>query len=588
MRQGQGRQELTPTFTVSQEEQPTEEDEQDRRWIVDSESRSSLQFLSVSSTTTTTHNRRNLSFLTRHVGNVDDLPVPHPRKISVTLPLPKITSDHMNECRSSSVVSEGVLPVLVDKMPPTAHHEPPMYNIRTVVHKENHPLWSSSPLTQLEYLFGLKGLGQSSLLREVEMACPGALELPSVREQTLLLSEGESRGSVSKITSLGVGEPQQQQQQQQQQQDFRLLRTLSKEYSTIKDRTDLLGKEQLLVACLSPLESQIGLQRLGPREVASLIPMLLRDECVFRQKIVEAERYEALLTLAMPPHATFNWIHPALVAGIEEITLMEEICRKYILEEESNTIAPIWDFYVFEHRCLVVGTKKLTCFLQQWILNYRGRKMLQIEQQNRLWRREEKSRLEIIQKWLEAQQRLFTSLVIATEALFRVVIEELQLHAQYAHGLISISLKAQTELFFHLYGAVMPRAIACGRISGCTRFKLLDLNDQHGRGCLSSWEEGGRLVISCMMQREALEKFLEGPKRQEIMEEELVARGRLTCILFAMLERCHRREIEIVEACECQLDVLPHLYTPLGLGEGQQHEETQAVLYLTAVQGCPS
>ncbi|EAN85119.1 hypothetical protein C3747_111g177 [Trypanosoma cruzi] len=577
MRQGQGRQVLTPSLPVSQEVQLTEEDEQDRRWIVDSESRSSLLFLSVSSTTTP-HSRRNISFLTSHVDNFDELPVSHTRKISVTLPLPQIVSGHVSELRTASVDPEVAMPALVDKMSITAKHEPPIYNIRTVVRKENHPLWSPSTLTQLEYLFGLQKLGHSSLPKDVQMACSGELGLPRIMERPLLLSEGESHGSCSKITSIGVGE---------QQQDSGSLRTSSNEYLAIRDRTDPLGREQLWAVCHSSFELQTGLQGLGPREVASLIPMLLRDESVCRQVIVEKERHEALLTLAMPPHATFNWIHPALVAGIEEITIMEEIRRKYILEEESNQIAPIWDFYVFEHRCLVVGTKKLTCFLRRWILTYRGRKMRQLEQLNSLWRREEKSRLEIIQTWLEAQKRLFTRLVIATESQFRVVIEELQLHAQYAHGLISISLKAQTELFFHLYGAVMPRAIACGRISGCTRFKLLDLNDQHGRGCLSSWEEKGRLAISCMMQREALEKFLEGPKRQQIVEEELVARGRLTCILFAMLERCHRREIEIVEACECQLDVLPHFNAPLALGE-QQNEEKQAVLYLTSVQGCPS
>ncbi|RNF23389.1 uncharacterized protein Tco025E_02905 [Trypanosoma conorhini] len=588
MRRGEGERGPAASWPQLQEEEGQQAEAEAQgpqlRWIMESESRSRLQGTEAPPAILP-RNRRYSSTLAWPASYADAPAVAHTKKISITVPFPQGSGDRVREGRSSQLAPELVLPASVDGVPLTVKQEPPVYSVRAVVRQEDHPLWSSSPQAWLEYLFGSTKSRQDSLEREDRITSPKGSE-PPVRKvrSSLPLTEESGEGGWDTPHSTPeerqcTGLPMQLSPPPQQQPQ--------KALAAVGDRTSSPAGEQRFGVTL-PRAPQPGLQRLRLREAATLVSALLRDECVCRQALVAEERHEAISDIAMPPDATFGSLHPALLAGIEEVVIMEEICRSYIVEEEASQIAPIWDFYVSEHRCLVTSLAPLKRFLRRWVLCHRGRKERHLARQKCLRVREEKSRLEITHAWLGAQQRLFASLVGATEALFRALIEEMQLCTQYAHGFASIRLKEQVELFPLLYGAAMPRAVVCGRISGYTLFKQLDLHDQHERHCLSKWEERDRIVIASMMQREALEGFLEAPRRQNIVEEESAARVKLTFTLFAMAGRCHRREIEIEEACEWQIDLLPHLHAA-SASDGRRAEERQAtVLSLTKMQGCPT
>ncbi|RNF05915.1 hypothetical protein TraAM80_04214 [Trypanosoma rangeli] len=587
MKRGEGQRSPAALWPQLQEEQHAEADAEDpkRRSIIESESNSRLRDTE-SPYATLPHNCRHFSTLALSASDTDKPTVAHTPSTSTTVPLSQNSGVRVVKGRSSRLNLELVAPRSGDGQPLTVKQELPTYSVRTVVRQEDHPLWSSSPQMQLEYLFGRATLGQGGLRRDGYINYPKGWDAPA-RKQRSSLSPAEEPCKGGWSTPLATIE---------WRQDTRLPNVLLPPPSQQQQQlaTTAVGAETVFsergqrFAVAPPLEPQAGFQRIRLRDFATHVSILLRDECVCRQAIVAEERQEAVLDIVMVPDVTLRSLHPALLAGIEETAILEEICRRYILEEEVCQRTPIWDFYVFEHRCLVIGLAPLKRLLLQWILYYRGRKQRHLEQQNCLMRREEKSRRELTHRWLAAQQKLFASLVVATEALFRALIEELQLCTQYAHGFASICLKEQVELFPLLYGAVMPRVVVCGRISGYTRFKQLDLHDQHERRYLSTWEERDRLVISYIMQREALVGFVEGPRRQTIVEEESVARMKLAFTLFAMAERCHRREIEIVEACEWQIDLLPYLCAALAPVGQRPEEKRTTFLFLTKMQGCPT
>ncbi|KAH9588942.1 hypothetical protein LSM04_005951 [Trypanosoma melophagium] len=454
-------------------------------------------------------------------------------------------------------------PLLETRLKPQKR-EIPSYNVRTVVRRENHPLWSHSIQVQFQYLFGNNISYMHSPACDKRKINKKLLELPKDQKRKTFEAAECTESTIEENCERAIKDSH----------DMEL--TMPKKIAVRSLQSHVDTKRET-----SPEEKENQQTKkkkysyLGPREFATLIPLLLRDECVARQFIVEEERYEALHTLPLPPYVSQETLHPALVDGCREIILTEDILRRELLAEESMSIAPLWDLFVYEHRWLVVGTAPLKKFLRNWLNVHRGRKRRQLARFERLTTQEITSRNEISMEWWEAQRELFATLTAIMERRYRTNIERLQLCTQYAQGVVSIRMQEYVERFPLLYGAVMSRTYVCGRISGLTLFKQLDLLQEHNRCQLTKIEEGEYIGISRTMLRVELERFTEVDERLQIVREEEIAHMQLRFRLLAARERCHRRELEIVEACEREIDLKSSMQAILALisEEGKYDQE---------------
>ncbi|KEG10337.1 hypothetical protein DQ04_03861030 [Trypanosoma grayi] len=509
----------------------------------------------------------------------------HTTATSITVALP-----HIQRGRGSSAVcmsAAEVVPILVPREPVVPVWNIPQYSVRSVIRRSDHPLWSDSAMVQLNYL-----LDGGSSTRSCKG--PSRLSSPDDKSHSMhakgLVHSTRNTQSFSAVSELP--------------QDTSEMRFYADEgqkcqsppvLSTTVMNTGLEGyltgrSIDRDIIMDPPHEREQQWLRLRPREFATLVPMLLRDECVSRQRIVEEERDEALRKIPLPPHAAEGMPHPAAAAGCRELDLLENIRRGHMLAEESACFERVRDLYAYVHRGMVVGTAPLKQFLLRWVWSYKGRKMRQLEQRKRLWMQEEISRGDITVEWWEAQQQLFAGMVVSTETLFRTAVEVLQLCTQYTQLVAHLRLKEQVERFPLLYGAVMPHAVVCGRISGHTVFKHLDLHEQHYRCQLHMSENSERSGIIRMTLREHLMLFWEVAGRQRLVEEESAMRVQLAFRLFHMRERFHLRELEIMEACERQLGLEPAYHALLAVGseaeQRQRRRGEQAVLSTDVAQWC--
>ncbi|KAG8346514.1 hypothetical protein TRVL_02659 [Trypanosoma vivax] len=449
------------------------------------------------------------------------------------------------------------------------------YNVRTVVRRSEHPLWSKSTEKRLDFLFPkqLKPVvSQRSCRREENNKyfphSSGAAPLSGRYLASSLRSPPCCAGAVKNGSTERLSWPRP---------------TFE---ATLPTKVSLTGASWANYATGTTEEESVTDNRrrvfvdgewkfLRPMEMTTLFLLLLRDECIAREAIVEEERYDALRSLPfglLPGKLTEGCPapHPALVDGCYDIVCREEIHRKCLLEEESNAIAPLWDLFSYVHRGLVLGSGPLRKFLCQCVWRYRGRKQFQNAQREHLFDREKFSRSEILNEWWDTKQELLNVLLIAKETLFRGAILSLQLLAEYAHGVAWIGMQQHVEIFPLLYGTVMPKAVVCGRIAGTTVFRQADLSEQFHRQQISKWERGDRDAIQFLMEREALVKFVQVECRQRVEEEENKERARELPRIFALMERFHRREIEIVEACELEIDLLRKHAPIAGTGSREQ------------------
>ncbi|ORC87228.1 uncharacterized protein TM35_000231990 [Trypanosoma theileri] len=481
----------------------------------------------------------------------------HTKETPVTVTLP-----HLYRGNSDKVQSP-----LLEIKAKTQRREIPSYNVRTVVRRENHPLWSPSIKVQLQYLFGNNISHIHSSPSEKHKADKRLLE--SSEDPRLHTFEAAkcSQSTIDRMPPKMVKDSNHIKRIIPTKIAVKALESDAAHQKEELDENEPLPKEEEEEEENQKKEKWVYL---GPREFATLFSLLLRDECVARQAIVEEERYEAISTLPLPPCASPETLHPALVTGCKEISLTEEILRRELLTEEASEIAPLWDLFIYEHRCFVMGTAPLKKYLQKWLWLYRGRKMRQHARLERLFTQEFTSRNEITMEYWESQQQLFTALTTVMEQLYRTAVERLQICTQYAHGVAYIHMQEHLERFPLLYGAVMSKTFVCGRISGLTLFKQLDLLEQHDRWQIMRIEEGERIGVSCTMLREELVDFTEIEDRLLIVNEEATACMQLRFRLLAARERCHRREWEIVEACERELDLEPAIKAIVASNEEEE------------------
>lgn len=456
----------------------------------------------------------------------------------------------------------------------------PTYNVRTVVHVSEHPLWSKSLKTRLDYLVGdaLRKLGtrysnnRGSIIRPTSfVGCTSVhTQGPPVNYPTapspwgnafcnhgIHISDNATETRVASSASSGWGPsvfvPG---RASRLSADFANHASLLDE-ARFKRRTILVNGEW---------------KSLGPRELATLRLSYIREELVARETIVDEEHLEAVKLFSQHLGALHlvdscdkeseygepvqKLLQDTMLNGLQAINYREEINRSYVLEEENKAFQPIWDLFVFVHRGMLLGSAPLKNYLRRWVYLTRGRKERYRVSLQQLHEREEKSRSEIMEEHASLEQELFSHLLSTMETLFRVELESFQLLTQVAQVHAWLFMQSQVDVYPKLYGIEMTRRLVCGRATGVTLFRELVLRCQNDRDALALFEERGRTVLRCAMELDDIALFSEEIKRRSIEEEENAERAKKHLFLFVLMERCHAREVEIIEACEWDVDLM--------------------------------
>lgn len=263
--------------------------------------------------------------------------------------------------------------------------------------------------------------------------------------------------------------------------------------------------------------------------------------------------------------------HPALLAGAQRLTLMEEVCRADIVSTEANAFCEhICSPYVYEHRIMTVGTLPLERFLRRWVGHFRSRNAVHTRQRARLCKLERDAREGLLRTshTLAARHACMLTALVVEEQHYRTQVELLSTQDAAWTGVVLLRLREQVELFSLLFGGTMRQTRVCGRVEGMTLFRSLTLTEQATRGAVEAEEEREWRCIPSTMQLRFTSVCAEPQARAALVQEEAARRLELTQVIYALTVHYTKHDVELQEYDERQTFVRCAARTASELGGG--------------------
>lgn len=247
--------------------------------------------------------------------------------------------------------------------------------------------------------------------------------------------------------------------------------------------------------------------------------------------------------------------HPALVAAVYRLTLLETLRRDAIVaEEEAAHRDGVARPLVYEHRLLTVGTLPLEKFLRRWVARHRSRHRHSAHALAQVVAQEAEARAALHATSCTLQRRFATmcAALLEEEHRYRTTLELLWVQDAAWTGVVLLRLQEQVVRFPLAYGGRMSRTRACGRVEGLTRFRNLALAEEATRAAIAGAEALERARWPQALALEVLCCTGEPLARTALGAVEEAERADVEQVLRALETHYSLREVAIEESLERQ------------------------------------
>lgn len=277
-----------------------------------------------------------------------------------------------------------------------------------------------------------------------------------------------------------------------------------------------------------------------------------------KKKLQEKEKEAAILE-----QKSLHWSllqHPAMIWGQFYLGTVEASERRHVVEKkEEQEWRLLQKEYRYEHRLLTIGTLALEKIIRKWIIKWRGKRILQEKQREKIVFKEAQVRQELYQldESIVARYNCFKDCIVYMETAYRRKLNLLQLRTFYMFGTVSIRLLEQTERFPLMFGGIMRTTRFCGRVDATpSMFRCLHLHEQQKRDILAKEEVMERTLLPLKALQVTNSQILEVSARQRIEEEERRSRAELEYQLQQLIVHYHNRDVEIYRAVSFECEIL--------------------------------